>query len=292
VDSAAFLASLTLAHGEEQLSDTNALSVYTRFTAKNPDFVQHMTKLFNDFDRNHDQKIDFSEIDQAQKDGSFSGKNCAIVRSWDVDHDGCVSLREFALGPLYLSLLENTSKEKHEEFHANAAKAEETTANEDELASFTALFGQIAKGEAEDASRFLQAENSSETSDEEEQEEEEEAEEAVEQVEQEEAEEHSEEDQASGEFRFSTTEQGHGARAEANAKQQACASPGACGNFAKPGRRVIRPSAKFGVPSFRDEGCVMCQFLVQRIGRQLYYTLASSGDAYPADPNAEVTSKK
>ncbi len=53
-----------------------------------------------------------------------------------------------------------------------------------------------------------------------------------------------------------------------------------------------RPTSKHGIPSEADEHCVMCQFLVQRIQKQLYYTLANGNDGFSADPNAEVSAKK
>jgi len=53
-----------------------------------------------------------------------------------------------------------------------------------------------------------------------------------------------------------------------------------------------RPSSKHGVPSEADEHCVMCQYLVQRIQKQLYYTLANGNDGFPADPNSEIGAKK
>jgi hypothetical protein len=53
-----------------------------------------------------------------------------------------------------------------------------------------------------------------------------------------------------------------------------------------------RPTSKHGIPSEADEHCVMCQFLVQRIQKQLYYTLSNGNDGFPADPNAEISAKK
>jgi len=53
-----------------------------------------------------------------------------------------------------------------------------------------------------------------------------------------------------------------------------------------------RPRSKWGIPSSRDENCVLCQYVVQRIQKQLYYTLANTNDGFPADPNAEIPAKK
>jgi len=53
-----------------------------------------------------------------------------------------------------------------------------------------------------------------------------------------------------------------------------------------------RPRSKWGIPSSRDENCVLCQYLVQRIQKQLYYTLANTADGFPADPNADIPAKK
>ena len=53
-----------------------------------------------------------------------------------------------------------------------------------------------------------------------------------------------------------------------------------------------RPKSRHGVPSEADETCVICQFLVQRIQKQLYFTLANQNDGFPADPNSEVPAKK
>jgi len=53
-----------------------------------------------------------------------------------------------------------------------------------------------------------------------------------------------------------------------------------------------RPKSKHGIPSEADEHCVMCQFMVQKIQKQLYFTLSNSNDGFPADPNGEVSAKK
>jgi len=53
-----------------------------------------------------------------------------------------------------------------------------------------------------------------------------------------------------------------------------------------------RPRSRHGIPSEADEACVLCQFLTQRIQKQLYLTLANSNDGFPADPNGEIPAKK
>jgi len=52
-----------------------------------------------------------------------------------------------------------------------------------------------------------------------------------------------------------------------------------------------RPKSKWGIPSTSDEGCVLCQYLVQRIQGELYKQLVTPEDGLATDINAGVALK-
>jgi len=59
----------------------------------------------------------------------------------------------------------------------------------------------------------------------------------------------------------------------------------------KPEPVDMRPKSKWGIPSTMDEGCVLCQYLVQRIQGELYKQLVTPEDGLPTDMNAGVALK-
>jgi len=53
-----------------------------------------------------------------------------------------------------------------------------------------------------------------------------------------------------------------------------------------------RPVSKFGIPTYIDEGCVICQYLVERIQDQIAHSLLSADEGGMPDPNKKLTDKE
>jgi len=52
------------------------------------------------------------------------------------------------------------------------------------------------------------------------------------------------------------------------------------------------PTSLYGVPSKVDEECVLCQFVVQRIQKQVYNKLRNPDDGFPANPSQAISDKE
>jgi hypothetical protein len=171
------------------------------------------------------------------------------------------------MGPLYVQLLQ---------YHPDKQAEYDRLVNSDgDTTAFTQMFVRMAAGSADDlphyaSMRFKARDPSGKT------EEQLSMEEALEQARKDEEEALAHDDTA----RFA---QKHGRRRRKNANAAARAAELMAQK---------RPKSRHGVPAEADETCVMCQFLTQRIQKQLYFTLANQNDGFPADPNAEIPAKK
>jgi len=177
------------------------------------------------------------------------------------------------MGPLYVSMLAYAPDKKSEYDRAVAASGD--------TSAITKIFARFAKSDGSDLVNFDKMRFSTRDASGRSEEEVEEAEDEAE------AEEEADEELANDDTaRFA---QMHGRRVRR----------GKGGNSARARKAKAaallaqrRPRSRYGIPSERDEHCVMCQFMVQRIQKQLYYTLSNSADGFPADPNQEISAKK
>jgi hypothetical protein len=217
---------------------------------------------------NHDKKIDLhTELPALVQTGVIVKPHANVIASWDLNADKAVDQQEFMMGPLYVQLLQ---------YHPDKQAEYDRLVNSDgDTSSFTQMFVRMAAGSADDlphyaTMRFKASDPSGKT------EEQVSTEEALEEARKDEEEALAHDDTA----RFA---QKHGRRRRKNANAAARAAELLAQK---------RPKSRHGVPSEADETCVMCQFLTQRIQKQLYFTLANQNDGFPADPNSEIPAKK
>jgi len=189
-----------------------------------------------------------------------------------LNSDGKVSEAEFMNGPLYVAMLEFSPGEQ-EAFE----KAVETEDGERaDLTHFSSIFARMSAGASDDLPRIAKM-RFSEFKLGDKTEEDRAVEEEYEASQEEEEDEQHPDDTA----RFAEKRGRRRRRRKNKAKLTAAMI-----------LALKRPRSKWGVPTSRDENCVLCQYLVQRIQKQLYYTLANTADGFPADPNAEIPAKK
>jgi len=246
------------------------LSNYNEFLGRNARFSQSLSDLFRGFDLNGDGAIDIrTELPKLVADDTISQQHANIIASWDLDGDHLIRQNEFLMGPLYVSMLAYAPERQHEFERAVASPSPDTSA-------ITRIFARLAKGDSSDLvnvdkMRFAERDASGLS--------EEEAEEAA-------VVEEAEEDLRNDDTaRFA---QRHGRRPPSPQQRSARKRQALAAALLA----QKRPRSRHGIPSERDEHCVMCQFMVQRVQKQLFYTLANSADGFPSDPNQEVSDKR
>jgi hypothetical protein len=246
-----------------------ALRNYNEYLARNTRYSDSLSKLFAQLTADHPSGgLELATaLPQLIAAGTVSKQNAATMRSWDLNGDGVVDKQEFVMGPLCVNLLQYNPTKR--------AEFERLVATDGNTSEYTKMFVRMAAGSADDLPeysnmRFMERDSSGKTE-----------EQLAMDAEVEAAEKQEEAELAADDtYRFA---QRHGRRRKKNANAAARAAELLAQK---------RPRSKHGIPSEADEHCVMCQFLVQRIQKQLYFTLANSNDGFPADPNSEIPAKK
>jgi len=246
------------------------LSAYEQFRARNTRFDTQLQSMFREFDRDRDDAINIEhELPLLVEEAIITQPQANIISSWDLNGDGKISESEFTNGPLYVSLLEFNPP-----LQAAYEKAVDTEDSQPDLKQFTSMFARLSAGSSDDLPKFSRMRFSDWKAGD--KTEEDQAVEDEYEAEQDDIEAAENDDTA----RFAER-RGRRRRRKTRAKLTATQI-----------LALKRPRSKWGIPSSRDENCVLCQYLVQRIQKQLYYTLANSADGFPADPNAEISAKK
>jgi len=232
-----------------------------------------MQGMFREFDRDRDDAIDVQhELPMLVEEEIITQPQANIISSWDINGDGKVTEAEFMNGPHFVSLLEFASRPLQDAFEKTVDTEEGEPAD---MKRFTSIFARMSAGSSDDLTkfshmRFSEWKPGDKT-------EEDRAVETEYELEQEELEENADESDDTARFAEKRGRRHRRSKAKLTAAQILA---------------LKRPRSKWGIPTSRDENCVLCQYLVQRIQKQLYYTLANTADGFPADPNAEIPAKK
>jgi len=225
---------------------------FITFLQRNPRFCRTLSDLFVRFDRNGDGKLDDNELADVELSGDLLPAQANVIRSWDVDNSGDISPHEFTMGPLFISILETNPEKKHE--------FETRTMAGDDVSEMTSVFRAIAQSEP---MRFQQ-----------------------------------EKFNVMGALKSvgsAVAKVGgallKGAATVGGALLGGALATGIGGPTGPPDPNDLRPKSKWGIPTTMDEGCVLCQYLVQRIQGELYKQLVTPEDGLPTDMNGNVALK-
>lgn len=126
----------------------NALEQYQSFLQRNQRFATNLETLFKQYNIKHTGSLDAEELQALVDSKTLSPAQANMIKSWDVDRKGSVSLKQFMMGPLYLSLLELVPEKKQQYFSLLEQGGD--------LSEFQTVFSKAANGEAADPTRFAQ----------------------------------------------------------------------------------------------------------------------------------------
>jgi ribosomal protein S19E (S16A) len=108
---------------EANVGTFEALKRYQDFLSRNVGYGKKLQSLFDQFDLNHDKKIDLAtELPALIQTGVIVKPHANVIASWDLNADKAIDQQEFIMGPLYVSLLQY-HPEKQAEYANHLKKA-------------------------------------------------------------------------------------------------------------------------------------------------------------------------
>lgn len=244
---------------------------YEKFLIHNPQYVEHLRELFSELDLNGDGAIDDHELELALQKGYLSRIGVRALKTWDVNFSQKISWQEFQTGPLFLAFLDSKELLMNDFNNDKPGVADRVTQYFRRMIGTYKQANPAAFGLIEESVSMHRSQAQAQTQTHTQTETSAEAEAQV-----------HEQLRASAELQATaaaleslgmTMEEAQRRGLFDTLKNGASALVnGVKGLFGKGKKKEPedpRPVSKFGVPSEKDETCVMCQYVMERVAKEL-----------------------